>query len=80
MRVKILDAWLWGLPIVSTPIGAEGIELRDGENIMLAEGAPAFTDAVTRIVTDEALNAAVTDRRTGLGSKHVCLASRLRTS
>lgn len=23
MRVKILDAWLWGLPIVSTPIGAE---------------------------------------------------------
>ena len=49
MRVKILDAWLWGLPIVSTPIGAEGIELRDGENIMLAEGAPAFTDAVTRI-------------------------------
>ena len=39
MRVKILDAWLWGLPIVSTPIGAEGIESRDGENIMLAEGA-----------------------------------------
>ncbi len=39
MRVKILDAWLWGLPIVSTPIGAEGIELRDGENILLAGDA-----------------------------------------
>ncbi len=26
MRVKIVDAWLRGLPIVSTPVGAEGIE------------------------------------------------------
>jgi glycosyltransferase involved in cell wall biosynthesis len=56
MRVKILDAWLWGLPIVSTPIGAEGIELRDGENIMLAENAPVFADTVVRLLTDEGLN------------------------
>jgi polysaccharide biosynthesis protein PslH len=56
MRVKILDAWLWGLPIVSTPIGAEGIELRDSENILLAENAPAFADAVTRMLTDAELN------------------------
>lgn len=56
MRVKILDAWLWGLPIISTPIGAEGIELRDGENIMLAEGASAFADTVVRLLTDERLN------------------------
>jgi polysaccharide biosynthesis protein PslH len=56
MRVKILDAWLWGLPIVSTPIGAEGIELRDGENIMLAEGAVPFADTVVRLLTDEGLN------------------------
>ena len=56
MRVKILDAWLWGLPIVSTPIGAEGIELREGENIVLAEDAPAFADAVTRVLTDDSLN------------------------
>ena len=56
MRVKILDAWLWGLPIISTPIGAEGIELRDGENILLAEGAPAFADAVMRVLTDDTLN------------------------
>ena len=30
MRVKIVDAWLWGLPIVSTPIGAEGIDVGMG--------------------------------------------------
>ncbi len=38
MRVKILDAWLWGLPIVSTSIGAEGIELADGEHILIEDG------------------------------------------
>lgn len=57
MRVKILDAWLWGLPIVSTPIGAEGIELRAGENILIADDAPAFVAAVIRCLTDPALNA-----------------------
>ncbi len=61
MRVKILDAWLWGLPIVSTPIGAEGIELRDGENILLAEGAPAFADAVLRVLTDGQTNRKLRD-------------------
>ncbi|MDW8270569.1 MAG: glycosyltransferase family 4 protein, partial [Anaerolineae bacterium] len=56
MRVKILDAWLWGLPIVSTPIGAEGIEVRDGENILIAADAAAFADAVVRVLTDATLN------------------------
>jgi glycosyltransferase involved in cell wall biosynthesis len=56
MRVKILDAWLWGLPIVSTPLGAEGTELVDGENILLAGDAPAFAAATVRVLADPALN------------------------
>jgi polysaccharide biosynthesis protein PslH len=56
MRVKILDAWLWGLPIVSTPIGAEGIEVREGENILLAGDAPSFASAVLQLLADDALN------------------------
>jgi glycosyltransferase involved in cell wall biosynthesis len=56
MRVKIVDAWLWGLPIVSTPVGAEGIEIRDGENILIAGDAPAFAAAVVRLLTDKELN------------------------
>ncbi len=56
MRVKILDAWLWGLPVVSTAIGAEGIELRDGENILVADGAAAFAAATVRLLTDPGLN------------------------
>jgi glycosyltransferase involved in cell wall biosynthesis len=56
MRVKILDAWLWGLPVVSTPIGAEGIEFEEGRNILLAGNAPAFARATLRLLDDTALN------------------------
>jgi glycosyltransferase involved in cell wall biosynthesis len=56
MRVKILDAWLQGLPIVATPIGAEGIQLVAGENILLAADAPAFAAATLRLLTDPELN------------------------
>ncbi len=65
MRVKILDGWLWGLPIVSTEVGAEGIDTRPGEDILLAPDgdADAFAHAVVRILTDQALNAKL--RRNG---------------
>jgi glycosyltransferase involved in cell wall biosynthesis len=57
MRVKIVDGWVWGLPIVATPIGAEGIAVRDGENILIAGDAAAFAAAVLRLLTDPQLNA-----------------------
>jgi glycosyltransferase involved in cell wall biosynthesis len=52
MRVKIIDGWTWGLPIVSTTVGAEGIHLRDGENILLADAPDAFAAAVVRLLTN----------------------------
>ena len=56
MRVKILDTWCWGLPIVSTTIGAEGIEVRDCENILIADTAQAFGQAVSNAYADQELN------------------------
>ena len=56
MRVKIVDGWLWGLPIVSTPIGAEGIKVQDGANLLLAENAPSFARATVRLLTEPELN------------------------
>lgn len=51
MRVKILDAWCWGLPVVSTSIGAEGLAVHDGHNLLLADEAEAFADAVVHLLT-----------------------------
>ncbi len=55
MRVKIVDAWGWGVPIVSTSLGAEGIAVRDGEDILIADDPSAFADAVVRLLTDASL-------------------------
>jgi glycosyltransferase involved in cell wall biosynthesis len=55
MRVKILDAWQWGLPMVSTTIGAEGILSQPGENILLADDPQEFAAAVVRILQDRQL-------------------------
>ncbi|MCX7668722.1 MAG: glycosyltransferase, partial [Anaerolineae bacterium] len=37
-------------------IGAEGIEVRDGENILIAADATSFAAAVVRLLTDPDLN------------------------
>jgi len=55
MRVKILDAWGWGLPVVSTTIGAEGIRAQDGNDILIADTAETFAEAVVRVLRDPAL-------------------------
>jgi polysaccharide biosynthesis protein PslH len=65
-RFKILEAWAAGLPVVSTAIGAEGLPVRDGEHILIANGAAAFTAAVTRLLASQAL-------RTDLGRAGRCL-------
>lgn len=54
MRVKIVDGWSWGVPIVSTTIGAEGIAVRDGENILLADTPEDFAAAVLHLLQDPA--------------------------
>ena len=54
-RLKILEALAMGKAIVSTTVGAEGLELRDGEEIFIADEPIAFADAVTRLLTDSEL-------------------------
>ena len=56
MRVKILDAWAWGLPIVSTSIGAEGICIEKDQNILIADSAVEFAEAVIQVLTDRLFN------------------------
>ena len=59
-RLKILEALAMGKAIVSTSVGAEGLDLKDGEEIFIADEPIAFADAVTRLLTDPTLR-----RRTG---------------
>ena len=49
-RLKILEAWAAGLPVVTTRIGAEGLPVWDGETVMLAESPAEFANSVTRLL------------------------------
>lgn len=57
MRVKILDAWSYGLPIVSTTIGAEGLRYQHNHNLLIADTAESFAGAVVRLLQQPTLQA-----------------------
>jgi glycosyltransferase involved in cell wall biosynthesis len=50
MRLKILEAMAAGKAIVSTPLGAEGIPARNGEEIILAPPDQTFATEVVRLL------------------------------
>jgi glycosyltransferase involved in cell wall biosynthesis len=54
-KLKLLDALAAGLPVVTTPIGAEGLRVRDGEHLLVADGAEPFAAAVRRLLADPSL-------------------------
>jgi glycosyltransferase involved in cell wall biosynthesis len=49
-RLKILEAWAAGVPVVSTPIGAEGLPVRHEEHLLLAGDANSFGRAISRLL------------------------------
>jgi glycosyltransferase involved in cell wall biosynthesis len=53
-RLKIYECMAAGLPVVSTTVGAEGLQYRDGEDIVLADEPNAFAAACVRLLTDDA--------------------------
>jgi glycosyltransferase involved in cell wall biosynthesis len=54
-RLKLLDAWAMGKAVVSTSIGCEGLEVADGENILIRDSPRAFADAVLEVLHDAGL-------------------------
>ena len=54
-RLKILEAWAAGVPVVSTSMGAEGLAARDGEHLLLADDARGFAAAVSRLLSSQDL-------------------------
>jgi|GEM_PF-39802 len=59
-RIKLYEAMAMGKAIVSTPVGAEGLPVRDAEHLLLADKPQAFADAVVELLVDP-------DRRLRLG-------------
>lgn len=54
-RIKILEAMAHHVPVVSTSVGAEGLELEPDKHFLLADSPAAFADACVRVLQDEQL-------------------------
>jgi glycosyltransferase involved in cell wall biosynthesis len=55
MKGKIGQSMAYGLPVVTTGIGAEGIGLEDGTSALIADDPKSFAEAIIRLYTDEGL-------------------------
>lgn len=55
MRQKILEAWALQKCVVSTRVGAEGLDAEDGVNILLADDAQTMAERVVGAIRDQAL-------------------------
>jgi polysaccharide biosynthesis protein PslH len=53
-RLKILEAMAAGVPVVSTTLGAEGLDVQNGENILLANTNQELAEAIIRVVESDA--------------------------
>ncbi len=51
-RFKILEAGACRIPVISTTLGAEGIPVTDGHNILIADEPETFAEAILRLIQD----------------------------
>jgi len=54
-RLKILEAMAAGIPVISTKLGAEGLDLEDGTHLLLADSAGEMIAAVSRLASSPEL-------------------------
>lgn len=52
---KLIQTLMVGTPAVSTSVGIEGLDLRDGEHVLVADDPASFARCVTRLLSDEGL-------------------------
>ena len=60
-RVKILESFAHRVPVVSTTLGAEGLEVEDGVHLLLADGSEDFAAAAVRLLRDAAFRVRLTE-------------------
>ncbi len=51
-RIKLIEAFAWGVPVVSTTIGAEGIPVTDGVHLRLADTNASFATACAELLSN----------------------------
>jgi polysaccharide biosynthesis protein PslH len=74
-RIKIYEAMAAGIPVVSTRIGAEGLKVAHGENILLADRPEDFARETLRLLQNPDLRDLLSTRAQTLVREHFGWAS-----
>ncbi len=53
LRIKIIEGMAYGKAIISTSIGAEGINYTNGNNILIADDATSFANSVINVLKND---------------------------
>jgi hypothetical protein len=60
VRMKILESWARGVPVVATPAAVAGLGAEDGRELLVAQGAEGFAAALLRLRDEPGLGARLT--------------------
>jgi glycosyltransferase involved in cell wall biosynthesis len=55
VRMKILEAWARGVPVVGTPAAVAGLEVEDGRELLVAADPAGFARAIARLQSENGL-------------------------
>jgi glycosyltransferase involved in cell wall biosynthesis len=61
--LKLIEAFAYGLPVIATPRAVAGLDVHEGVDCLVAEDAPAFADALMRVLRDGSPEIARAGRR-----------------
>ncbi len=61
-KLKVLEAMACGVPVVSTTIGCQGIEARDGEHLLVADAPGPFAQHIVNLLRNPSLRAEIGER------------------
>ena len=69
-RVKVLEAMAMGVPVVSTALGCEGLDVHDGRTALLGDRDDTLADAAVRALTQPALRRALVAQASALAEEY----------
>lgn len=61
-RIKVLEAFAHGVPVVSTTVGCEGLDIEDGRHVLLADDPPSLAAGCLSLLEDEERRTAIRER------------------